>query len=348
MLPIKKIASDRKMPLSIKKKRICITIAKTALAACLLSWLLWHSDLTQIRGIFSKISLWTIAIGIVLNVTATIISTYKWQLFLPEANFVRLFIAGMIGRFYSLVLPGQIAGELMKVFRVKEYHHRKEQLAISIIADKFTGILAVVFVGCAGMVIGYRRIPAGVIILCVIAATVAAMMACMIFSSKLLAVSEEFINRSCFPVKINKSLHKLISGWKILAMNLLLFLSSFGMGILFHLLSVAMIFVFAQDADLPISLIDLFWVMALVNIIGMFPITIAGLGVREGVFVGTLKWLNIGTESALFLSFILFGMQLIDAIIGFVFEASASGTKSTFIPNCQDQSAESSESTLES
>src|SRR3990172_10202001 len=51
-----------------------------------------------------------------LQFFALAIAAVKWRSFLPEALFGRLFRFTLIGQFYSLVLPGQLLGEVAKAY----------------------------------------------------------------------------------------------------------------------------------------------------------------------------------------------------------------------------------------
>jgi hypothetical protein len=53
-----------------------------------------------------------------------------------------------------------------------------------------------------------------------------------------------------------------------------------------------------------------------VSVATILPLSLGGIGIREGAFVGVLGFLGIGSELALALSFTILGLQLFGALIG--------------------------------
>jgi glycosyltransferase 2 family protein len=61
-------------------------------------------------------------------------------------------------------------------------------------------------------------------------------------------------------------------------------------------------------------------VYAGVSLLVLLPITVAGLGLREGGYVGLLGLFGVGAADALSLSFVLFAYALCGAFVGFLVE----------------------------
>jgi len=61
---------------------------------------------------------------------------------------------------------------------------------------------------------------------------------------------------------------------------------------------------------------DFVWIVALVALAQVLPITVAGLGVREGLFVFLLAQYGAPAETALALSLTVFSVTLLFALLG--------------------------------
>ena len=68
--------------------------------------------------------------------------------------------------------------------------------------------------------------------------------------------------------------------------------------------------------NINIAMIDWCWILGLLSIALFLPITIGGIGVREGTLVGIMGSMGIAQEKALALSFVIFGTQIIVSLIG--------------------------------
>ncbi|MGD9160520.1 MAG: hypothetical protein PVG39_19040, partial [Desulfobacteraceae bacterium] len=62
------------------------------------------------------------------------------------------------------------------------------------------------------------------------------------------------------------------------------------------------------------------WLISLVAIVLFLPISLAGLGIREGSFVVLLSLFSVPNEKAVALSLIFFSLQLIASAIGAIIE----------------------------
>ena len=78
--------------------------------------------------------------------------------------------------------------------------------------------------------------------------------------------------------------------------------------------------VIAYSFNLSISFIDWCWIWAILSLVLFLPITVAGLGLREGTLVGILGTFGVKPEIALALSFSLLGLQVALAILGGLIE----------------------------
>jgi hypothetical protein len=98
-------------------------------------------------------------------------------------------------------------------------------------------------------------------------------------------------------------------GWTSLLNSMLL-------AILFQLGIVCTNYLFCLALSIPIGYIQLLWVVAAVSLLQSLPISIAGVGVREGAYVYLLGLQGIAEPTALALSLMIFGTQIIFALAG--------------------------------
>jgi uncharacterized membrane protein YbhN (UPF0104 family) len=68
--------------------------------------------------------------------------------------------------------------------------------------------------------------------------------------------------------------------------------------------------------SIEVSFVQLMWVVPVVSLLQSLPISIAGIGVREGAYVYLLQLQGVPGESALALSLTVFGIQVLIALAG--------------------------------
>lgn len=93
------------------------------------------------------------------------------------------------------------------------------------------------------------------------------------------------------------------------------------------LLFVASSYIVANALNIAISFVALIWIRALVFMLTLIPISVAGIGLRELGFAGLLALYGIDMQAAIAFSFANFGLQLGMAAIGALLEVHGFFTK---------------------
>jgi hypothetical protein len=67
---------------------------------------------------------------------------------------------------------------------------------------------------------------------------------------------------------------------------------------------------------------DWAWVVATASVAVLLPLSVGGLGLREGALIGCLSWLGVSGELAVALSLGVFAIMLIGALLGGMIEVA--------------------------
>ena len=94
-----------------------------------------------------------------------------------------------------------------------------------------------------------------------------------------------------------------------------------GLSLGYHLLGALSFSAFALSMDLPIPFIAMGWIRSVVLILTMLPISISGIGVREGALLFVLSSRGVPPAAALGLSLLFFSGKLFTGAIGGALEA---------------------------
>ncbi len=88
-----------------------------------------------------------------------------------------------------------------------------------------------------------------------------------------------------------------------------------------HLLMIGGFYCFALALRLPLTLAVAGWSRTVVALAGMLPVTLGGLGVREGSLIAVLHPYGVPPHGAAALGLLLFGRELVAGALGAVLEA---------------------------
>ena len=255
---------------------------------------------------------------------AVIVSSLKWKLFLPGYSVGQVLKYTFVGQFYSVVLPGQFVGEEAKAYRLGSRNKNVEEIGASVLLDKVTGILSLLLVACAGIVLTSSHLPSILFFSIVVGLLICL---CVLIVSRTRRVYS-FIHRRVSLVENNheilgtvwRFIRTFTEHWHGYTNKTGMVVGSIGVGIIYQLLTVAFIAILASGLHMSVSFFDWAWIFGVVSISVFIPITIGGIGLREGVFVGLLSLLHVSPELAVSLSLSSFAFQLVGALIGGIFE----------------------------
>src|SRR5262249_55449990 len=142
-----------------KKLRLAVSVG-------LLSALAWRTDWHRIQEAFGqlRIEFWLAAVGVYF--LAQIISGYRWQLLARPLGFpesLRQFIGVyFIGMYFNLLLPTSVGGDVVRAWCLDGQTGPRLASFLSVLVDRLSGLLVLLFVAGVGAVVCPVPLPAWV------------------------------------------------------------------------------------------------------------------------------------------------------------------------------------------
>lgn len=243
---------------------------------------------------------WLLA-GALVYVAVEVISAIRWQLLLRvqgvQLGWRRIYALGFIGVFFNFFIPGGTGGDVVKIFYLlKETPGQKIQALLSVLVDRLFGLVAMVLL--AGVIIafqwGWLTNPAAT--RGYVWTALAILGGCMLMIGFSFLVSglnlahrlpERFPGRDRL-AEFSLAYNLYSRAWPISVLSL-------AISVLAHLGFFATFYCAARALALPgvriPTLTELFTIMPVVSTITALPLSVGGLGLREGlfqIFLGTL------------------------------------------------------------
>jgi uncharacterized protein (TIRG00374 family) len=299
-----------------------VPILKIGISLLLVFGLILRVDFRSLVNNLRELSGLNWCINFFIFLFAHAIATAKWKLLIPEQRFSKLIRLNFIAQYYAVLLPGQIAGEAVKAYRLGRGQKNAEQIAASVAIDRFTGFLGLLAVAIAGAGLNATALRPR-LLFAFLLATIALLV--LLFCSGLPYWKHLFrflSNRGDRGKRLAGQLERLLVAWRIYARAPALMLASVGLGVIFQLLAVIIAYRIGEELGLLVILSDWCWIFGVVSLITALPFTIGGLGLREGSFVGALALLGISSAKSLAVSFSIFSLMLAGALVGAILDWS--------------------------
>jgi glycosyltransferase 2 family protein len=301
-----------------KTKPLLIFLFKLLVSGGLLAYFLSRIHIERFVDTFASAKFSFIALALAVYLVTQGLSAARWMTLArpigiktPFPDMVRYYLIGM---FFNLFAPGTVGGDVSRVYYLvkdEEAHAKGRAVttvhaAMSVLMDRGIGMLVLVWLGAAGLLLfpGYS-IPSPV-------RTAVLLLALAILAGVLLIPLVQRVlpdDGHHLLVKLRLALRSYRTHWRALGVATLL---SLGIHLIQAWMHVAM--GRALDLDLPFSFCII--VYPLVGTFAAIPISVNGLGLREGGYVFLLAVLGIGTEKAVAFGILLFLIVALDSLIG--------------------------------
>ena len=279
---------------------------KLTIGFILLFLVLYRIDLNNVILVLINFRLTDFLLATILYFLAHIINAYKLGFILKGRSIIELIRYTFVSLFYNSILPGQIIGDAVKSYRLIKSKEDTAPVIVSVIMDKLISLLALMVFTCSGYLISRDIFPISFLISSfVLLITIIAVFLLPVFIPGL----SKIIN--------NRFIH-FINFWMASIANWPDLILCFLTGCVFQVISISVVASLGVALGIELSFVSWVVVVGTLSLVLLLPVTIAGIGVREGGLVVLLSYLNILSDVSIALSFSLLGYTLLGALIGFI------------------------------
>jgi uncharacterized protein (TIRG00374 family) len=305
------------------RKRVT-TIIKILIGAGLVTYFVLSNDMAAIWQNMREITLSVWLVAIVLWAVSVLILAKKWQLLLPAYSYRNLLTINLISNFYTLVLPGQLVSEAIKAYILGKQEQELEKVSASVVVDKIVSMVALMLLGTGGLFLARQNFETDLFVV-FIGVTVLIILVLFIVNvpavDRLLTGILSFVRQKVRRLaKITDMLLKAKDCWREYSRDWKTVVKCVLVGIVFHIVSAAVSVTFSNAVGADVNYSDWFWINAILTVVLSLPVTIGGIGLREGTLIGMLGILNVPPEKAIVVSFGIFGINIFRAIVGGILE----------------------------
>jgi glycosyltransferase 2 family protein len=304
-------------------KNTFIYILRLIITIFLVLLILLQVDFHVILQTISSANLTFIMIAVLLYYPVQLISSYRWYYLLVNINkeipYLSIIRYHFIGQISTFLLPGQISGDLVRFIGVSSKKPGKLSFAYSILMDKMSFLVALA--GFASLGIFGSGAISEMYTIHIFAFSV------LIVSLGLLCFIGIFRNTSIiikfYSVTNNSFIQNLLSNliYKVSSvpkLNYKILASLLTFSFVIQLINATGSYLIIRSLGTPIYFLDWAVINAIVAIILVLPITIAGIGVREGLLVYILSMYQISPSQTVSYSVLSMSLIVILITIGFL------------------------------
>lgn len=300
---------------------------KLVFAIISLAVLFQFVPISDIADVMSNANVLWFAVGLVLQFLARAAATFQMQVVAANQgvslSLLQLYRLLLTTQFYSLMLPGPLAGGGVAWAKYLQHGAKKGTAAAVVILNRVIGFGTMTVVGVCAWIIDRHSDRPMLVASTIFLAILGAANAILLPPQKSGAVPSS-LDEPHLASRLSRFWCRLLLFRRISRSGKLIALTG---ALMNAMLTAAVIRSFALAVNVELTLVSALWIQAALQVMLLLPITLAGIGVREVSLVGLGALVGIPSTAAIAWSFTILAGTIVVAAVGGLIEANAATRK---------------------
>ena len=306
-----------------ENKKLILLLVRIIISVSLIVFLVktQFKDIRSALEIIKSVNKPLLILSLSTHIFGIWITAVRWNTLLGtqkvKLGTTTLTLTVLIGFFFNNFLPTSIGGDVFRTYdAAKKANIPIETSASIIIVERFSGIISASTYAIIALFLGFTAIGnRSFIIPVIIFFIICIIIAFFILNPSMLRLNK-LINRIKFLKKVKQKLANIYFTflsfkkfkWALIRVMIYSFLLQFAV--------ILNYFLAAKSLGINLNLTAFIFIVPVVTIIAMVPISIGGIGIRENTLVFIITAMGVGSEQAALCALLIFLMLIFIGIIG--------------------------------
>ena len=295
-------------------------IVKIIITIVLIYILLARTDIETIKQIIPKTNFYLFSLASVVFFARNIFAAWRWHVLLKakyyDVSIGRLTRLYFIGYFFSFFLPTVVGGDIARGYYLYSDGVSKKEAISSIVIERVLGVLAMTLFALFSVLFWFSIINSDLIKIIVIVPSIIFLIFLLLFYYGKIGLSSKLQDGTARKLT---SLIRLIHSLKSYGKRPDILILAFLMSLLFQFFGVIATYFIALSIQSNTEFIYFLMLLPIVWFVSLLPISLNGLGVREGTFVFLFVVIGMTKETAITISGLFLLQTIAQGLLGGVF-----------------------------
>lgn len=300
------------------KPAIWKTCLKISICIAIVWFIISRVDLAEVYQLLTMVSFKVFALGFFIYLAAQLLFILRWSKILQalqvNTGLRTLLPLQLVGLFFNLFLPTSVGGDVVKAYYVSKNTGKKGASFVSVFLDRYIGLLAVIAFAAVAALVARLSINGVVVYQWVLLIFAVAVLLSVLLSTDFAPRLNRFLGTRFRFIQniislINESSKTILKNRRVMIWTFLLSLG-------FMLLVVASNHIFIGSIGRQIEIKDLFVFIPLIALAASLPISINGIGLREGAYIYLFSTVGFTAAESLSLALLNFALLLLISLPG--------------------------------
>lgn len=300
------------------KPRIWRTCLRLLVCIAILWFIISRIDLAEVYQLMMMVSVKAFVLALFIYFIAQLLFTLRWNKILQalqvNTSLIKLLPLQFIGLFFNLFLPTSAGGDFVKAYYISKDTGKTGTSFLSVFLDRYIGLLAIIASATVAALAARLSINGVTVYHWVLLIFVAVIILSVLLSTDFARRLNRFFGTRLESIQNIISLINESS--KTILKNQGVMIWAFLLSLFFLLLVVGINYIFIISIGKSVGLKDLFVFIPLIALAASLPISINGLGLREGMYVYLFSSVGFTAEESLSLALLNFAILLLISLPG--------------------------------
>jgi len=285
------------------------TILKATLSFGLLAFLFYRTDSESLVRVMASTNWLMLVPAAIILFSTTLLQNLRWSIILRNfdlhVEYFRLFRIVLIGCFFNLFLPSSVGGDFFRAWYLGKHEKTGVSLAATTtLIDRISGLSALMILGLFCSFFSHQSLG-GVQLRVIFMAIFLVFMTgiVMFFHPVLHRVLERFLIK-VKAVRIAGKLPPIYEGAARFRKNIPDIALTTGLSLVIQVISISSVWVAARAMNIDAPFLVFLIFVPLINIAVAVPLTINGVGLREGMYYLLFSSIGVPMEESITLSLV--------------------------------------------
>jgi uncharacterized membrane protein YbhN (UPF0104 family) len=289
---------------------------KLLISGALVAFMVARFDVADAMRQLALVEPWHALAAMMLYATFHVVNAAKLQILIPGRRVRSILAFVLVAQAYSLLLPGQLAGEAVKAYRLARGSGEGGRVISSVAFDKMTSLAALLLTTLGGLLVETHRFGNTLLLALVGGLTLIVAASGLLALERVRGLARTVLAGDGWRGRFGGPVGLFLDTWTFHAAQPRTLALSLAYGVAAQLVQALATQLLGAGLGIELSFAVWCVIIGALTVLLLAPVTIGGLGLREASLVGMLGLFAVAPDRALAVAFAILAFQLLITAVG--------------------------------
>ena len=296
---------------------IIFKLLKLLVILLFLLYLIYKTDFIIVKQLLLQVDIFWFCLSFIILISRNYLLAFRWKILLAFHNFhFSSFVLAkyyIISIFFSLFLPSIVGGDAIRWYYLHDHGVKHNKVLSSILYERFVGIISLAFFASFNLFMDFEIVESDIVKITII---IILFLCCALF-----VIFLNFYKLSKWiwttdTLSRFKSTVKFVENLKDYSQNMRVVIYCLILSLITQLMGILAVYFISLSLNSSINFFYFITFLPIVWLISMIPISIGGLGLREGAFILLFTSIGMSKEMAIAISALILLQMIVHGMLG--------------------------------